>query len=297
MEPRGLWPWEIVVICGVLVVAAYAIGSSSHSEEKPEVPAEAKPNPARDEEFKRLQREQNIDRQETAAQIQELTLKLQTAEASRTLEKQSFQEQQSDLEEKLRDAKADLRSEQDARESLEENLRDSNDQLRDLEQDYKDLKRRFEEETNSLRANFQNVSHAAQSSRVAAYPLGYSGTLSPREARVAEWRSRFQSGQEARDAYNAWLEERRESDFAWATSRLNIEDGTVDWPELLTGPAFVSHRSQLELAVRTGDVNKLSTAADGALVLLKSRARQHGRSAEAYLSAKRFLSVVKDLSF
>jgi hypothetical protein len=126
--------------------------------------------------------------------------------------------------------------------------------------------------------------------------MGYSGTLTPREARVAEWRRRFQRSQEARDAYNAWLEERRESDFVWATSRLNIDNGTVDWPDVLTGQAFVSYRSQVELAIRRGDVKQLSTAAEGALVLLDHRAKEYGRSADAYLAAKRFLTVVKDLS-
>lgn len=51
MEPRGLWPWDIVAICGVLVVAAYVVGSTSHSEEAPQIQSEEKPDWTRDAEI------------------------------------------------------------------------------------------------------------------------------------------------------------------------------------------------------------------------------------------------------
>lgn len=296
MEHRGLWPWEILVICGVLVVAAYAIGLTSQSESKPQLPPEAEPNSAHNEALEQLRRRQEDHLRQTAAAMQEWTLKLQTAEAGRSLEKQTFQTQQTDLQEQLRDAKADLRSEQESRESLEEKLKESKDKQRDLEQDYKALERRFEEEMSSVRASVQNVTHTQPSGRVAAYPMGYSSMLSPREARIEEWRQKFQRSQAARDAYNAWLEDERKREFQWAASRLNLENGgAVDWPVPLQGPAFVAHRGQVELAIRTGDLKKLSQAADEAQNLLESRAREFGKTTDAYISAKRFLGILRQM--
>jgi hypothetical protein len=297
MEPRGLWPWEIVVICGVLVAGAYALGSTSQSEDKPPIQAELKRDAATDEELEQLRRELENERLKTAVQLHEQTMKFQTAEAGWSWERQSLQDRQDDVHEKLRDANANLQIEENARKSLDEQLQDSKDQLRDLKEDYADLSRRFEEEMSSLRASMKSENDDNPSPRVQAYPMGHSGMPTPREARVEEWRRRFQRGQEARDAYNAWLQEEREGDFLSATSRIDIENGgNVDWPEPLLGPAFAPYRRQIELAVKTGDLEMLNAAADGALVLLENRAKQFGRSLEGYIAAKRFLTVVKSLS-
>ena len=296
MEPRGLWPWEIAVICGVLVVAAYVMGSTSKSEAQSQNHAEEKPS-SRDEEVERLRKAQDNHLRESAAQMQKLTLELQTLEASRTLEKQSLQAQQAETRQELLETKAKLRSEEEARESLEETLRDAKEKMRDLERDYKALERRFEEELPALRAGFQRVSYDQPSLRVMAQRSGSADLLSPREARIQEWRRRFQRGQEARDAFNAWLEKERESDFLWANSRMGLEDGSaIDWPLLLTEPGFVSFRHQAERAVQNRDLNQLEKASNGALILLESRAREHGRSTESYLSAKRFLNVLRQLA-
>jgi hypothetical protein len=297
LEPSGRWPWDAVAICGILVAAAYAIGSTSPSQDKPQALPELKRDAAMDEEIDRLKREQEEEHRRMAAQTQEAALRLQAEIATREIERRSFQERQADLEGQLRDTAGALQLEREARKSQEEKLRDSIEEQRELEREYKDLKRRFEEEMSSLRASIPSATYEKPSPRVQAYPMGRSAMQTPREARIEEWRRRFQRGQEARDAYNAWLEAERESDFLSAASRIDIENGgKVDWPELLLGPAFASHRSQIELAVRTGDLKMLNAAADGALVLLENRARQFGRSMEGYIAAKRFLTVVKGLS-
>lgn len=297
MEPKGLWPWDLVVTCGVLAVAAYVMGSMSHSEEKPQVQTTERPDVARDAEVDRLRVEQENNLREAAAQFQKLTLELQTLEASRKLEKQALEEQQTALQRKLLDAEAKLRSEEEAYNSLEEKLRETKDKMRDLEQDYNALKRRFEEELSSLRIGFQNAASSGPSPRVLAQRMRSGDVRSPREARVEEWRRRFQRGQEARDAYHAWLEKEREGDFLWATSLVHLEDGgRIDWPTLLLEPGFLSYRNQAELAVRTRNLKQLNTAASGALHLLERRAKEYGQSTESYLAAKRFLNVLKDLA-
>jgi hypothetical protein len=254
------------------------------------------PTSTRDEENQRLRREHEIRFQEAREELQKLNLQIQTLEAQGKLEKQASEQERADLEKDLRDTRDTLRREEESRESLEEKFKYTTDRLRDLEQEYKARERRFEEELSNLRENYQVAAPAGPSPRVALGSQGFRERLTPREARVQEWRRRFQRGQEARDAYNAWLAKERESDFLWATSLVHLEDGgTIEWPSLLLESGFVSYRSQAELAVRTRDLPKLCTAADGALVVLTRQARSHGRETEAYISAKRFLNVLRQM--
>jgi hypothetical protein len=291
---------DILVVGVILVALAFAIGFHLAGPGDSSKAIEVPPVSRAELELDRLRKEAEAELRQHQNQLQKLSLELQAQEASRKLEQQGASHLTGELRQQVREAQADLRSEVAARESLERLHQDALGQLKRLTRDHQDLEQRLNAEILQLRGMLSS-GNPPPSSRVLAQTISYTmpsamSSSAAKEARLQEWRRRFERGQVARDILNENLAKQRAEDLVWAADRLDVEGGTIDWPSLLLEPAFGPIRFQAEAGVRHRDLRQLSRAAADGIDVLEGQSRDHGLSMDRYLSAKRFLNALKNTS-